>query len=149
MIRISEAPEDLCNRPKREPMDALSEVISFLKPQAAMTGVTEGHATWGLEFSGYDYVKFGFISKGQCWLTVRGQKNVLLEEGDAWMLIRPLVFRLGSEIAGPSELSEDVFKKPKPRYILGKPTAKSLKCVVFGGGLWFDNSISELVLNNL
>jgi AraC-like DNA-binding protein len=130
-------------------MDALSEVISFLKPKAAVTGVTEGHSPWALEFSGYDYVKFGFISEGECWLTLRGQKNVLLEEGDAWILISPRIFRVGSDLSGPTELSENVFKQEKQRFVLGRKTAKSSICVIFGGGLYFDQNNSSLILDNL
>ncbi|RYZ50506.1 MAG: AraC family transcriptional regulator [Proteobacteria bacterium] len=130
-------------------MDALSEIISLLRPKAAIAGVTESYSPWGIQFSGYDYVKFGFISEGDCWLTMKGQKNVLLEEGDAWILIRPLTFRVGSEVEGPTAMSEDFFRVSKPRYITGKPSLKNRKSVIFGGGLYFDQTNSGLVLDNL
>jgi AraC-like DNA-binding protein len=130
-------------------MDALSEIISFLRPKAAITGVTEGHSPWGILFSGYDYVKFGFISEGNCWLRYNGKQNILLEEGDAWILIKPLEFRVGSELQGPTVNSQDFFKGPGPRHISGKKTSKSEKCVVFGGCLYFDHMNSDLVLDNL
>lgn len=130
-------------------MDALSEVISFLKPKTVLTGITEGHAPWGLLFSGYTYVKFGFISEGQCWLTLRKNKPVLLEEGDAWILIRPVDFRIGSEIDGPTVHQDDFFKEKKLRYIAGQPAPKSAKTVIFGGGLYFDETNAGLILDNL
>lgn len=130
-------------------MDAFSEIISFLKPKAAITGVTESYSPWGIKFSGYDYVKFGFISEGQCWLSFKGKKDLLLEEGDAWILIKPLDFRVGSEPSGPTVLSEDFFKVGGPRFIAGKKTAKNLKCVIFGGGLYFNQINSGLVIDNL
>lgn len=130
-------------------MDALSEIISFLRPKAAVTGITECYSPWGILFSGYDYVKFGFISEGSCWLTLKGKKNVLLEEGDAWILIKPKEFRIGSELNGPTVHSDDFFKSGGPRYISGKKTSKNYKSVIFGGGLYFDHINAELVLENL
>ena len=130
-------------------MDALSEIISFLKPKTVLTGVTEGHSPWAISFSGYDYVKFGFVSEGQCWLSFKNKKDILLEEGDAWILIKPLDFRLGSEITGPSIRSSDLFKAERSRHPVGKKTSKSVKTVIFGGGLFFDHLNSDFVLDNL
>lgn len=92
-------------------MDALSEVISYLKPKATMTGVTEAYAPWGIQFTGYDYVTFGFISEGTCFLSFKGnKKSFVLEEGDAWILINPLEFRVGSALNGPTLRSVDIYR---------------------------------------
>ena len=130
-------------------MDALSEVISYLKPTATMTGSTEGYSPWALEFSKYEYVKFGFVVEGECWLSTKGAKNVLLEQGDAWILIRPINFTIGSDLKAPVSSMEEVFKGKGPKYTVGKKTAKSQKTTVFGGRLDFDHFNASFVLDNL
>jgi AraC-like DNA-binding protein len=130
-------------------MDALSEVITFLKPKAYITGTTEAYSPWTLEFTGYDYVKFGFIVEGECLLSAKGIKNVLLEQGDAWILIKPLVFKLGSDLAGPVLSSEDVFKGEGPNYIIGKKNSRSSRTTIYGGRLDFDHLNASFVLDNL
>jgi AraC-like DNA-binding protein len=130
-------------------MDALSEVISYLKPQAAITGSTECYSPWSIEFSGYNYVKFGFVVEGECYLSTRGLKPVKLEEGDAWILIRPVNFTIATDLKLPSVSSEEVFKTPGPKHYVGKKTAQSSRTSVYGGRLDFDQLNASFVLDNL
>lgn len=114
-----------------------------------MTGSTECYSPWTMRFSGYNYVKFGFIVEGHCLLSAKGKKNVVLEQGDAWILIKPIEFTIGSDLKGPVIKSEDVFKNEGPRYFVGKKTAYSDKTLVFGGCLDFDQLNASFVLDNL
>lgn len=130
-------------------MDALSDVLTFLKPKAAITGSTECYSPWGIEFTGYDYVKFGFMVEGECYLSAKGIKSVLLEEGDAWILIRPVEFIISSDLKVPAVSSVQFFKSPGPKFIIGKKSTKNLRTTVYGGRLDFDQLNAAFILDNL
>lgn len=130
-------------------MDTLSEVISYLKPKACVTGYTLAYSPWTMAFSGYDYVKFGFIAEGQCLLKTKGIRSAILEQGDAWILIRPMEFTIGSDLNGPIISSIDVFKTGGPKYVVGNKKAGSNRTTVFGGRLDFDQLNASFVLDSL
>ncbi len=130
-------------------MDALSEVITFLKPRAFITGSTEAYSPWAIEFTNYNYVKFGFVSEGECLLSAKGIKDVLLEQGDAWILIKPMDFTIGSDLEGSIISSEEVFKGKGPKYTVGKKSSLSIRTTIYGGRLDFDHLNASFVLDNL
>jgi AraC-like DNA-binding protein len=72
-------------------MDALSDVLSLLKPASYMFRGIDAGGTWGIRFAEHRGINCYAVLSGQVWLTmegVEGGASVLLEAGDCVLLPR-------------------------------------------------------------
>ena len=79
-------------------MDALSDVLSLLKPDNYMfRGIVAG-GDWAIGFQAHRSIKCYAVVAGQVWLAVEGMTGVLLEAGDCVLLPSGRASRLGSAL---------------------------------------------------
>lgn len=128
-------------------MDALSAVLSLLKPASYMFRGLDGGGDWAIRFEAHRGIKCFAVLAGQVWLAVEGEAAVLLEEGHCVLLARGRAFCVGSALDVPSRDAWDVF-----------PTAAEGGIVTLNGGgavyglggfFAFDSRHADLLVNVL
>jgi AraC-like DNA-binding protein len=77
-------------------MDPLSEIISLLRPSAAVSKPISAKGRWAVRYDAYDAPGFTIILSGEAWLTLDGQEPLRLAEGDFLLLPTTPAFTLGS-----------------------------------------------------
>jgi len=90
-------------------MDALSDVLSLLKPASYMFRGLDAAGAWAIRFGEHVGIKCYAVLSGQAWLTVEGVGDVLLEAGDCVLLPRGHASRLGSDLEAVTREACDVF----------------------------------------
>ncbi len=94
-------------------MDALSDVLSLLKPRSYSSGGLDVGGEWSIQFPAYQGIKCYALVSGQCWLHVEGEpEKVRLQAGDCFLLPRGLPFRLASNLALPSVDIRTIYSAP-------------------------------------
>ena len=78
-------------------MDPLSDIISLLRPTAAVSKPITARGDWGVRYEAHDAPGFTIILSGQAWLTLDGGKPRRLAQGDFLLLPTTPAFSLGSE----------------------------------------------------
>lgn len=78
-------------------MDPLSEIISLLRPSAAVSKPICGKGRWAVRYEAYDAPGFSIVLSGTAWLTLDGQEPLRLAAGDFLLLPTTPAFTLGSE----------------------------------------------------
>ena len=51
-------------------MDPLSDVITLLRPHAALSKPIMGRGEWGVRYAAYGLPGFAIVLEGQCWLAI-------------------------------------------------------------------------------
>lgn len=77
-------------------MDALSAVLSLLRPASYMFRGVDAAGRWAIAFAAQPGVLCFAITRGQAWLAVDGLDDVLLQAGDCVLLPKALAVRIGS-----------------------------------------------------
>ena len=94
-------------------MDALSDVLSLLKPQTPMCGGTDQGGDWSIRFGPYEGLKFHAIITGACWLAVDGvPEPVRVSAGDGYLLPRGRPFQIASDLSLPPADASTVYHPP-------------------------------------
>lgn len=78
-------------------MDPLSDVISLLRPHAAVSKPITGRGRWGVRYSAYGQPGFAIVLAGTCWLRIDGKEPVPLDRGDFVLLPSTPAFALVSQ----------------------------------------------------
>jgi AraC-like DNA-binding protein len=78
-------------------MDPLSDIISLLRPRAAVAKPITGRGRWGVRYEAYGLPGFAIVLKGRCWLAIEEGETVRLDRGDFVLLPSTPVFQLFSE----------------------------------------------------
>ncbi len=84
-------------------MDPLSQIITLLRPHAAISKPITGRGRWGVRYAAYNAPGFTIILKGTCWISLLGQAAVKLEQGDFLLLPSTPAFTLSSHPGIPCE----------------------------------------------
>ncbi|MGR7997848.1 AraC family transcriptional regulator [Xanthobacter sp. ZOL 2024] len=82
-------------------MDPLSEVISLLRPSAALSKPITGRGDWGARYAAYGQPGFAIVLAGRCWLAIEKEEPVLLDRGDFVLLPDTPSFTLSSRPGVP------------------------------------------------
>ncbi|MFG1212560.1 AraC family transcriptional regulator [Xanthobacter flavus] len=77
-------------------MDPLSDLISLLRPNTAISKPITGRGAWGVRYAAHDAPGFTIILKGTCWLTLEGEAPLKLDKGDFLLLPATPAFTLSS-----------------------------------------------------
>lgn len=80
-------------------MDPLSDIVSLLRPRAALSKPITARGAWGVRYAAYGQPGFAIVLAGQCWLAVDGADSVRLERGDFVLLPSTPAFALFSRHA--------------------------------------------------
>jgi len=78
-------------------MDPLSDMITLLRPSAAVSKPISGKGRWAVHYEAHDAPGFTIILSGEAWLTFDGQEPLRLAEGDFLLLPTTPAFTLASE----------------------------------------------------
>ena len=102
-------------------MDPLLDLIHLLRPRAALFGAgLDAYGRWGLSFRKRDDLLFCWIERGECLLTRRGYKPVLLQQGDFALIYTSTAFALVSDASvTPVDSEKAVASTKKVRLKLG------------------------------
>ncbi len=77
-------------------MDPLSDMISLLRPNAAVSKPISGRGTWGVRYTAHDAPGFTIVLAGEAWLTFEGEEPLRLAQGDFLLLPTTPSFSLSS-----------------------------------------------------
>ena len=78
-------------------MDPLSEIITLLRPSAAIAKPISGRGRWGVRYRPYDAPGFTIVLAGSAWLIVDGGEPLRLVQGDFLLLPTTPGFSLSSD----------------------------------------------------
>jgi len=81
--------------------DPLSEVVTLLRPRAALANVISGKGNWAIRYSKFGQPSFCIMLQGSCRLAVSGHSAVTLSAGDFVLLPTTPAFTISSVVAGP------------------------------------------------
>ncbi len=113
-------------------MDALSDVLSLLKPRSYSSGGLDVGGEWSIQFPRYSGIKCYALHSGQCWLSVEGVPDAVhLEAGDCFLLPRGLPFRLASNLTLPSVDARTIYSAPLNGSVI--PHNGGGDCLLVGG----------------
>ena len=129
----------------QESQDPLSEVFSLLDMRSAASARLAAGGAWALRFPAKPILKFNAVLRGQCWITLPGERPQLLDAGDTFLLANAPPFVLASE---PREAAEDgarLFARARSNRVRygGDDT------VLLGGGFVFQAGNARLLLDTL
>lgn len=77
-------------------MDPFSDIVTLLRPRAAISKPITGRGTWGVRYAAYEKPGYAVILTGRCWLAVDGEPPVPLVRGDFVLLPATPAFSLFS-----------------------------------------------------
>jgi AraC-like DNA-binding protein len=102
-------------------MDPLLDLIHLLRPRAALFGAGfDARGRWGLSFRKRDDLLFCWLERGECLLTRKGRKPVLLQQGDFALIYTSSAFALASDASvTPVDSEKTVAGTKKMRLKLG------------------------------
>lgn len=128
-------------------MDALSDVLSLLKPASYMFRAIDAAGSWAIRFAEHRGINCYAVLAGQVWLSVEGVADVLLEAGDCVLLPRGHASRLGSAVNAPARDAWDVF----PAVVEGGLVTLNGGGEIygFGGFFAFDGPHADILLGVL
>ena len=93
-------------------IDPLSDVLTLLRPQSAISIGIDLAGDWAFHFSGHESIKFNAVTRGLCWVNVAGGAWHRIEQNGCFLLTQGLPFTLASDPTVPpmdaSALYQDV-----------------------------------------
>lgn len=78
-------------------MDALSAIVSLLRPQAIGAKIIHGAGRWAVRYPKFAQPSFALVLKGPCWLAADGFAATTLETGDFVLFPAMPAFTLASD----------------------------------------------------
>ncbi|NKB58354.1 MAG: hypothetical protein GKS00_18670 [Alphaproteobacteria bacterium] len=76
-----------------QPLDPLSEILRLIRLKGCVYFQSDFSSPWGMEMGAGPFAQYHVVVRGQCWLTLRGERHllatgdvVLLPQGDAHAL---------------------------------------------------------------
>tara|TARA_R110001583_G_scaffold67417_2_gene192739 strand:- start:1245 stop:2150 length:906 start_codon:yes stop_codon:yes gene_type:complete len=66
--------------------DPLTEVISLLQPRSVFSKGMSGAGAWAVRYSEFGHPSFCAVLQGSCLLSIDGQREIILKEGDFVLL---------------------------------------------------------------
>lgn len=78
-------------------VDPLSDIITLLRPTAAVSKPISGRGRWGVRYAAHDAPGFTIVLAGQAWIAFEGQEPLRLSRGDFLLLPTTPAFSLSSE----------------------------------------------------
>ncbi|HRE81545.1 MAG TPA: AraC family transcriptional regulator [Opitutaceae bacterium] len=128
-------------------MDALSSLVTLLKPQAVAATIVRGAGRWGVGYTHFGHPGYALVLDGSCWIAVDGFGGRRLEPGDFIFFPATPAFSLASDA------------KVKPKRIPPVPSGNLLDdhfygektepadVTLLGGYFKFDPINAPLLLN--
>jgi AraC-like DNA-binding protein len=128
-------------------MDALSDILSLLKPASYMFRGIDAGGDWAVRFEAHRGMKCFAILSGQVWLAVDGVGDVLLKQGDCVLLPRGYGSRIGSAPEVPARDAWAVFPAVAEGGVVTINDGGD--AIGLGGFFAFDNRHADMLMNVL
>jgi AraC-like DNA-binding protein len=91
-------------------VDPFSDILKLANAQSVVSGGFMAGGSWAIRFPAFDKLKFSALIRGNCWLTVDGEKEpVRVETGDVFLLSAQRSFVLASDLAATPIEAATVF----------------------------------------
>lgn len=93
-------------------MDALSDVLSLLRPKSAVSAGLDAGGDWAIRFPPHEGIKFNAVMRGSCWVQVEGEPEAQkIEAGDCFLLTRGRPFQFATDLALPAVESPTIYDR--------------------------------------
>jgi AraC-like DNA-binding protein len=125
-------------------MDPLSEIITLLRPHAALSKPITARGRWAVRYQAHDAPGFTLILAGQAWVTFDRSAPLRLAQGDFLLMPTTPAFSLGSEPGQDGPLQEPSTEPVRHGEQDGEPDF-----VALGGSFSFDRVNAPLLLGLL
>jgi AraC-like DNA-binding protein len=142
---LAESPELLSHRPEwRGYLDPLAEIFSGMRVDSAGYARLEARAPWGLGFDSPSRATFGIVLRGNCWLNLAGDSNLVsLAEGDCFLLPQGRAYELRDHpFSSVRRFAEVISGEPGGVVRFGGDGAPA---TIVGGKFWFDAPGGQLL----
>jgi len=132
---------------KSNPMDALSDVLSLMRPRAFVVGGFDLGGDWSIRFDAHDGIKVWSVVSGRCVLRVDGAAPALLDAGDCVLLPRGCAYTLmRDQPSAPMALGD----LPMTAWSTGVATVNGGgETLILGGHFDFTGAQADLLLGAL
>ncbi len=131
-------------------MDPLSEVLSLLKVQSALSARFEGRGAWSMRFPAYRHIKFGGVLEGSFWLWIEGQiAPVKLQAGDFYLLTTGAPYCSATHPTLAPMDGRAIFDTHKDADGVVRYGHGSGRVTVTGGRFTFDNAAATMLLDQV
>jgi AraC-like DNA-binding protein len=84
-------------------VDPIDDVFGSMRVQTSLYARIEATAPWGVTFVQGKAARFGYVVRGQCWLTVAGRDPMLVSAGDCWTIVGGAQYALQDHPGTPTE----------------------------------------------
>lgn len=84
-------------------MDPIDDVFGSMRVHTSLYARIEASTPWGVTFVRGKAARFGYVVRGQCWLTVAGRAPVQVSAGDCWMIVGGAQYALQDQPGTPTE----------------------------------------------
>jgi AraC-like DNA-binding protein len=129
-------------------MDALSDVLSVLKPRSYASGGFDVGGEWSIQFRQHEGVKCYAVVSGQCWVSVEGvPEAVPIKAGDCFLLPLGRPFRLASDLTLTPVDPQSMFVAGRSGGIV--TVNGGGHCLIVGGHFAFAGSHADMLLGVL
>ncbi|SOC90318.1 AraC-type DNA-binding protein [Rhizobium sp. AN5] len=122
-------------------MDPLSDIITLLRPSAAIAKPISGRGQWGVRYRSYDAPGFTVVLTGEAWVTLGGREPLRIAEGDFLLLPTTPAFSLYSKPGTPCIPAEPLAKAVRHGEQEGEPDFAAL-----GGSFSIESVNAPLLL---
>ncbi|MDP9759685.1 AraC-like DNA-binding protein [Agrobacterium sp. SORGH_AS 745] len=122
-------------------MDPLSDLITLLRPRAAIAKPISGRGQWGVRYRSYDAPGFTLVLTGEAWLTLGDREPLPINEGDFLLLPTTPAFSLCSKPGAPCITAEPLAEAVRHGDQEGKPDF-----VALGGSFSIESANAPLLL---
>lgn len=130
-------------------MDALTAIVTLLKPQTIGAKIIQGSGRWGVRYPAFRQPSFALVLKGPCWLAADGIPATILETGDFVLFPAMPGFTLASDPGvKPSAMKPAPAEQQAEEVFHGDATAEP-SVRMLGGYFAFDPINTSILLDLL
>lgn len=122
-------------------MDPLSDIISLLRPRAAIAKAISGRGYWGVCYRSYDAPGFTVVLTGEAWVTLGNREPLRISVGDFLLLPTTPAFSLCSQPGAPCIPAEPLAEAVRHGEQEGEP-----EFVALGGSFSIESANAPLLL---
>jgi AraC-like DNA-binding protein len=84
-------------------MDPIDDVFGSMRVHTSLYARIEAAAPWGVTFVRGPAARFGYVVRGQSWLTLEGRAPVRVAAGDCWIIVDGAQYSLQDDPKTPTE----------------------------------------------
>jgi AraC-like DNA-binding protein len=84
-------------------MDPIDDVFGSMRVHTSLYARIEASAPWGVTFVRGAAARFGYVVRGQAWLTLEGHEPVRVAAGDCWTIVDGAQYSLQDDVRTPTE----------------------------------------------